>query len=209
MKLFGEVKAKELVQRFYIGSSSYWKGSTVFWLIDEKMNIAGGQVILFDENGKTRRGEIRYNSWVHTALAQKFGQTIPKWLRDYIDHSPKYPSLFGLHQLNKEPKTKPIGVVEAAKTAIIASAFFPEYIWMAIGSMSYLNQKRIEPLKGRNITLFPDKGAYQKWKLKAELMNQFANINVSNLLERKEAQAGSDIADYLAQKISKSSLQIS
>ena len=214
----GEQKTKELIKRFFIGTSSYWQGSTVFWLIDQDMRIAGGQVILFNHDGKTKKetrpdgSKKRFNSWVHTALQksyQKQDYQIPNWLITYIENNPKFPCLFGLPQLKSECSTKPIAIVEAAKTAIIASAYLPDYIWMAIGGMSYLNQERITPLEGRNITLFPDKGAFQKWKLKAESMNQFANINVSNLLESKQAQAGSDIADYLAQKISKSSPQIS
>lgn len=205
-ELVGASRTQQLIERFYIGTSDFWQGSTVFWLIDEDMRIAGGQVILFDEFGRTRKEEKadgnlkRYNSWVHTALKydyKKKNSPLPRWLSSYINDSPKFPCLFGLPQLKNEPITKPIAIVEAAKTAVIATAFLPQYIWLAVGALSYLNEERIKILRRRNITLFPDKGAYDKWKIKAIQFNQFTNVNISDLLERKQALKGSDLADYL------------
>jgi hypothetical protein len=206
--LFGEEKTNELVQRFSIGTSRYWNdaGATVFWLVDTEDRIAGGQVILYDENGNTVKkklpngGKQRYNSWVHVALKHQYesqGNPIPNWLSDYIAHSPKYPCLFGLAQLKQDTSTKPVAIVESAKTAIIATAWFPQYTWLAVGSLSYLNAHRLKGLEGRNITLFPDKGGYEKWKEKADELQAIGKIVVSDLLERKEAEQGSDLADYL------------
>lgn len=91
-----------------------------------------------------------------------------------------------------------IAIVEAPKTAIIATGYFPEYTWLAIGGASYLNNiYRIMPLVGQSITLFPDQGQYDQWLLKAKSYSHLANFTVSDLLERKNAKKGSDIADYL------------
>lgn len=202
----GHRHTENLVKRFFIGTSKYWDGATVFWLINEKMKIVGGQVILFDENGNTvkeKRSDSsikRYNSWVHIALRsnyQKQGKRLPSWLKNYIDNSPKFPCLFGLHQLNGSDANKPVAIVEAAKTAIIASAYLPQFIWMASGSLTYLNEDRLSPLRGRKTTLFPDKGGYERWNAVAQKLSHLANINVSNLLEIENVAHGSDLADYL------------
>ena len=206
-RLLGTEKAKELIERFYIGTSKYWNGpTTVFWLIDIKKQIAGGQIVLFDKNGNTYKEtkkngtKKRFNSWVHSAIKntyKKDNKPLPEWLKNYIANSPKFPCLFGLPQLDKEPLTKPVAIVEAAKTAIIATAYLPQYIWLAVGSLSYLNKNRLKDLKGRNITLFPDKGGFERWNNKAKELSDLANFTVSDLLERKEAEQGSDLADYL------------
>jgi hypothetical protein len=208
-QLIGEEEANALIKRFYIGTSKYWEGSTVFWLIDEKMKIRGGQVILFDKHGNTKivkredGSKKRFNGWVHTALKkhyEKQNQPLPEWLQKYYDsENPKSPCLFGLPQLKNEPLTKPIAIVESAKTAIIATAYPTDYIWLATGGLSYLNIERMQCLKGRNITLFPDKGGFEKWSEKSKDFRDFANVNISDLLERKEVKQGMDIADFLTQ----------
>jgi len=93
-RLLGTEKTEELIGRFNIGTSKYWNRSpTVFWLIDLSKGIAGGQVILFDENGSTYKetkkdgSEKRFNSWVHSAIKntyQKDNKPLPEWLENYI-----------------------------------------------------------------------------------------------------------------------------
>lgn len=204
--LLGDSITLGLIERFHIGTSNYWKGASVFWLIDLQARIAGGQVILFDNSGHTYKeikpnGEKkRFNSWIHTALVSSYKKqkkTLPEWLKDYKDHSPKFPFPFGLHQLAYEPPTKPIAIVEAAKTAVIATAYLPQYIWLAVGGMSYLNEARLLPLKGRNITLFPDRGGFENWNNKIKSLSDMANFTISDLLESKKVEHGSDLADYL------------
>ena len=107
--------------------------------------------------------------------------------------------MFGLPQLKNEPLTKPVAIVEAAKTAIIATEYLPQYTWLAVGSLSYLNEDRLRALEQRNITLFPDKGAFEHWAGKIRELSKIANVNISDLLERKATDQGSDLADYLTQ----------
>lgn len=205
---FGVDKANNLVNRFYIGTSCYWDApATVFWMIDEFNRIRSGHVIWFNEDGYTRKitfengDKRRYNSWVHTALKsyyEKRGQQLPLWLIDYCQsENPKMPCLFGLPQLKSESRNKPIAITEAPKTAIIASCYFPQFIWLAVGGLDMLNEQRLKVLEGRNITLFPDKGGFKKWKKKAVKLSHLAKFTVSELLERENAAKGTDIADYL------------
>ncbi len=207
-RLFGTEMTESLLRQFHIGTSKFWPGATVFWLIEENRTIVGGQIVLFDDNGHTQKknypdgSQQRCNSWVHTALKKSYqqaNQPLPEWLADYIERSPKFPCLFGLPQLKADKTKRPIAIVEAAKTAVIASGYLPEFVWMAVGSLSYLNAARLSPLKGREVVLFPDRGGYERWRQKATELGSLAHFEVSDLLERKNAAPGSDLADYLVQ----------
>lgn len=204
--LVGEEMTKRLIERFHIGTSTLWEGATVFWLIDQQGRVAAGQVALFDEKGSTVKklrpdgSKKRFTSWVHYALKisyQKRGKPTPQWLEDYIEHSPKFPCLYGLPQLKHEPLTKPIAIVEAPKTAIIATAYLPQFIWLAVGAKAWLNADRLAAIKGRKVVLFPDNGAFKLWSQKAKEFSDLAKFEVSNLFEQKAAREGSDLADYL------------
>ena len=56
---------------------------------------------------------------------------------------------------------------------------------------------------GKQVTLFPDVGAFEEWQQKADELSYFCNISTSDLLENiagaEEKQAGYDLADYLIQ----------
>jgi hypothetical protein len=123
--------------------------------------------------------------WVHKALKQ------PEFELKQC--------LFGEHLLFD--KTKPVAIVESEKTAVIASVYLPQFIWVAVGSLTNLNAEKCSILKGRNVTLFPDLNGFDKWNNKATELSQIAKFTVSNLLERKaidsEKQQGFDLADYL------------
>ncbi len=212
---FGMGVAAELLARYQIGTSSFWPGATVFWYIDEKDRKRGGQVVLFDEQGHTARktrpdGEVkRCTSWVHTALAvhcQRQHVAAPDWLDSYIEHADKSPCLFGLPQLLNAPPTQPVAVVEAPKTAVLCTLYFPQFSWLAVGALSYLNAERMAPLRGRNVVLFPDLSeggtVFSRWSSKAgELSKQGFSVSVSDYLERhatdEQRAAGADLADYL------------
>ncbi len=206
IQLFGKTRALQLTRKFYIGSSNYWLGASIFWLVDENEEVRGGQVVLFNKKGKTLKKQIRnqgikrYTNWVHVALERAYknrNKAIPEWLKNYTVNSPKYPIPFGLHQLKEAQPNQKIALVESAKTAIIASVYFPQLIWMAIGSMSYLNAARLYPLRNRKVLLFPDKGVYSYWHQKAEALQYITPIIVTDVLEYLEGEEGSDLADYL------------
>ena len=106
--------------------------------------------------------------------------------------------MFGEHLLID--KIKPVAIVESEKTAVIASAYLPQYIWMAAGGSDELSI-----IKNRTIILFPDLKMFNKWKLKAnDLMTKLRgnSILVSDYLElnadERDRELGLDIADYLS-----------
>jgi hypothetical protein len=108
--------------------------------------------------------------------------------------------LFGEHLLNQFPN-KTIGIVESEKTAIIASAFLPDLIWLATGGAENLNKEKVALLSGRNVILFPDTSKdghiYQKWKEKGSKFG-FETSDYLEIHTNDEQKAdGLDIADFL------------
>ena len=214
---FGLDIADSLLQRFQIGTSTYWNkaGACVFWLIDEQGRKRGGQVKLFDEAFHTVKyvdhtGRKRTRtSWVHAALAyhdKQQQQASPEWLTAYIEQAEFAPCLFGLPQLVSAPNDQPIAIVEAPKTAVLCTPYFPQFIWLAVIGRSYLNAERLAPIKGRSIVLFPDVSKdgrdYQYWQGKANnLRQQGFSVIISDRLEHLATDAtrekGYDLADYV------------
>ncbi len=186
INLFGVDVASQLVSRYFIATSKYWNGSTVFWQIDAKGKVRTGKIILYSPTtGKRVKNLELPVYWVHKALKQ------PEFeLRQ---------CLFGEHLLID--KTKPVAIVESEKTAIIASVYLPQFIWVAVGSLTNLNAEKCSILKGRTVTLFPDLNGFDKWSSKAKELSHLAIFTVSDLLERKATEAekkqGFDLADYL------------
>ncbi len=212
---FGSRLATDLLSRFQIGTSSRWPGATVFWLIDEQNRARGGQIKLFADDWHTekytdREGRKRAKvDWVHSALKYRYEQKkapLPNWLQTYIDNAERSPCLFGVHQLANAPSTMPVAIVEAPKTALICTAHFPGFVWLATVGRSYLQVDRMEPLRGRAVTLFPDLSAngvdYTYWQRKADELNRLGFVvNVSDFLEGlatdEQCEKGADLADFL------------
>jgi hypothetical protein len=215
LERFGVGVGRDLLSRFQIGTSHYWPGSCVFWVIDERDRVRGGQVVLFDVNGHTARrpqpdGTLkRCTSWVHTALATQYDrqkQPRPEWLTAYAEHGEKFPSLFGLPQLRHAAPDQPVALVEAPKTAVLCAGYFRELIWMAVGGLDYLTAERLGSIKGRSIILYPDLSeggtAFRNWSEKAESLRQLGfTIVVSDYSEQRataeQRAAKMDLADFL------------
>lgn len=196
--LFGVEVTNELICKYFIGTSRYQfknkefpgyiseKGSTVYWQIDTKGKIRTGKIMLYSPlTGKRVKEPFNHVTWVHSVL-----KTPEFELKQ---------CLFGSHLL--QDNTKPVAIVESEKTAIIASVYLPQFIWIAAGSLNNLNADKCSILKGRTVTLFPDLKGFDKWSSKAKELSYITTFNVSDLLERKasetERQQAFDLADYL------------
>jgi hypothetical protein len=186
ISLFGLEVTSLLVSRYFIATSKYWNGATVFWQIDIQGKVRTGKIMLYSPTtGKRVKSLGTPVYWAHKTLKQ------PEFeLRQ---------CLFGAHLLID--KTKPVAIVESEKTAIIASVYLPQFIWVAVGSLTNLNAEKCSVLMGRTVTLFPDLNGFEKWSSKAKELSNLANFTVSDLLERKASEAekkqGLDLADYL------------
>ena len=184
--LFGVEVASKQVSLYFIATSKHWNGATVFWQIDAQGKVRSGKIMLYSPTtGKRVKEPFSHINWVHKALKQ------PEFeLRQ---------CLFGEHLLID--KVKPVAIVESEKTAVIASIYLPQFIWLAAGSKDGLNAEKCSILKGRTVTLFHDLNGFEKWSSKAKELSPLAKFTVSDLLERKATEAerkqGFDLADYL------------
>jgi hypothetical protein len=186
INLFGVEVTSQLVSSYFIATSKHWNGATVFWQIDIRGKIRTGKIMLYNPTtGKRVKEPFNHINWVHKALKQ------PEFELKQC--------LFGEHLLID--KTKPVAIVESEKTAVIASVYLPQFIWVAVGSLTNLNAEKCSILKGRTVTLFPDLNGFDKWSSKAKELSHLAPFTVSDLLERKATEAerkqGFDFADYL------------
>lgn len=187
---FGTDKAAKLKNRFAVGTSKHWNGATVFWQIDNLNRIRTGKIMLYDTNtGKRIKEPFNHINWAQSVLK--------------IDNFNLEQCLFGLHQIRCVDLDKTIAIVESEKTAIIAHAFMPQFCWLATGSKAGLSAKRLEPLFGRKVILYPDLNGFNEWSNKMlEIKKELSlNITISDLLEVNadddDRKKGYDLADYL------------
>ncbi len=149
------------------------------------------------DTGKRIKKESGAIDWMHAKM-KRAGMLIDSWTLSQC--------LFGEHLLRKRPDDT-ICLVEGEKSAIIGSGFMPEYIWLATGGKQNLKAEKCECLKGRNVVLFPDLGAFDAWKEKGESIARKVGfyLSVSDILEgvatETERESGYDIADYLIAQI--------
>ena len=186
-ELFGAEETCYLRKLYRIGTSSYWNGSTLFWQIDEDSNIRTGKIMLYNSrNGKRIKKPFSHINWLHNVLKIK-GFNLNQ-------------CLFGSHLVKSDLK-KTIAIVESEKTALIASIYIPEFIWLATGGINNLNYENTKILQNRNVVLFPDLGCFDLWKKKSVKLSPLINVTISTLLKHnssaKEMEKGYDLADYL------------
>jgi len=186
--LFGAEITAQLAGRYYIGTARHWPGATVFWQVDDNQNVRTGKIMLYNpDTGKRIKEPRNYITWAHSLLKQ------PSFNLQQC--------LFGQHLL--KGNTQPVAIVESEKTAVIASVYLPRFIWLATGSLTNLTPKKCQALKGRNVTLFPDLNAYEKWRQLAYKLAPITRYYISDLLERRatplQRQQGLDLADCLVE----------
>lgn len=195
---FGLDVAARLAQQYRIGTSSHWHGATVFWQLDAEGYVRTGKIMLYDkQSGKRVKQPYNHITWAHTQILKQMNGGDEQEPANFVLNQ----CLFGEHLLIAGPY-KPVAIVESEKTAIIASALMPAFIWLASGSLEGLNPAKCKVLHGRKVMLFPDVNAYSKWKLKAmELQRALpgTTFRVSNELEQiattTDRKKGVDLGD--------------
>lgn len=189
--IFDKTTVLNLIKKYCIGTSKKWPGSTVFWQVNTNSEVRAGKIMQYDaETGHRTKLPFDHITWVHSVLK----------LKDYNLQQ----CFFGEHLLTLNPDL-PVQVVESEKTSIIASVYFPKFVWIATGGKNgckWTTWDVCKVLKGRKVVFWPDIKAYDEWHRKAEQLKQYGlQVEISDLLERKatktERSAGLDIADYL------------
>jgi hypothetical protein len=180
---FSKEEVFTVIQKFFItGTNHFWKNANAFFQIDEKGQIRGCKIMLFDKNtGRRIKKPYNHINWLHIAIKA------PNFILNQC--------LFGLHQIIEDYQ-KIIVIVESERTAIIMSILLPDYIWLATGSCGNFNLKMLNPIKNRSIIAYPDKGEYNNWLNKSKELNAMGfKIAVSDLIENSDYPKGTDLAD--------------
>lgn len=204
---------QEAVGRYRLGCSR--DGGVIFWQIDTLGHEYDGKIMYYRPD--CHRDHQRHPQWVSNLLKRQFVQRFPEmaaWMPE-TNHC-----LFGTHLVsladgaddadvlntNLTNNTN-LAVVEAEKTAVIMSAHYPQYLWLAAGGLTELTAQKLFPLRHHRIVLFPDtdpdQTAYTRWYTVAqEARRQYClDITVSSLLERRataeQKQAKIDLVDFL------------
>jgi hypothetical protein len=211
---FDQNNVDQVCNLYKIGTirDGYMAGAVTFPYIDIDGVTRAIQIRQYDKNNHGTK-----TTFVHSLLKSHFdklGKEVPDWLTAYMKSDAVVSCLFGEHLLKVYPD-RPVNIVEAPKTAIIATLFFghpdtdPDVpIWLASFNLSALNFARCKVLRSRKVTLFPDLSvdgtAFRRWKSKAVELSELVPSShwmVSRMLEdlasSEERVKGADIADYL------------
>lgn len=184
---FDQSTVQELILKYRFGvdnSGPYTKDWIVFWQHDINNKVRSAKIIKYNKNGH------RDKDWSATWYHKKGNISGPLFPEFNLKQC-----LFGEHLI--KTNTKPIAIVESEKTALIASLFIDKYLWLACGGKQELRAEKVDVIRNRSVTLFPDLGAYNDWKIKAD---EFG-FNISNQIEKiataQDRKEGKDLADFL------------
>ena len=212
-----EEQMEQAVRRYRLGRSR--DGGVIFWQIDTLGQVNDGKIMYYRPD--CHRDHDRHPQWVSNLLKRHYLKDDPQLASEIKTHH----CLFGTHLLsgerltvngerlknNPEPITlnhePTIAVVEAEKTAVILSAHYPEYLWLAAGGLTELTSQKLFPLRHHRIVLFPDtdpdQTAYTRWyAIAQDAHRQYGlDIRVSSLLEHRataeQKQRKIDLVDFL------------
>lgn len=160
-------KVTKAISDYNIGTSARWPGATIFWHLDVNKNIRTGKIAQYDKiSGEIIGIPHEKISWVHYEYKQ-YGYEAKE-------------CLYGEHLLSCRPND-PIGLVETEKSAIVASMFSPEFVWLSVGKGYNLNVEFCKILKGRKILVYPDADALISWSKKIKNISQSIPMKMGTL----------------------------
>ena len=113
-------------ERYYLGKTR--SGKTMFWMIDDMMQPLDARI------GDT---------WLSKLLKRR---------EPLLEYWPVKHCLFGEHLLIHQNN---VAIVESEESAVILSELFPESIWLAYVYTANLTPQLMQPLQGRNVTIYP------------------------------------------------------
>ena len=193
---FSDNQIRNTAENYALGATK--SKEIIFWQIDITGKVRTGKIMQYNPgNGRRLKHESGAIDWVHNKL-KKTG-VLPE---DFN----LLQCFFGEHLLTIYPD-KPVVIVESEKSAVIASCIVPDLIWLAAGNLNGLSIEKCQVLEGRDVMLYPDLGAFEKWSLKATKIHEKCNckVTVSTLLEDEATDSdrvnGLDIADYIINEL--------
>ncbi len=177
VKLFGSDKALELQATYNIGTA---KGNgTIFWQQDSEGNFRTGKVMYYGKDG--RRDKNRNSWYLHNQVKPDFEL---------------HQVFFGEHLIKENPD-KPIALCESEKSAVLMSAYEPDYIWLGAGGANMLNNYRLLRLPRLDL-VSPDQGEFDLWERQTNsFIGRKMDTRVENAFREGELEAGADILDLI------------
>ena len=169
---------QKVYRDYFIGATR--RGNVIFWQIDQQGLVHGGHIMHYRIDGH-RNG---FQGWTHIPLIRA-GLLQPNWQL--------YQCFFGQHLLSCRPDAH-VCIVESEKTALVMATYQPKYLWLATAGCGGLSHEKMECLRGRRVTLFPDSGCYDKWSEQMQLIKGL-DYNISKHLE--SYPPNTDICDIL------------
>ena len=156
--------------------------------MDYEGKIRTGKIIEYDPlTGKRIKRNRPDVSWVHYNLP----------IHDF--HLEQ--CLFWKHLLSQSDAM--VAILESERTAVIASHFCPQFVWLATGGKQNIKSSSLSRIAFNDIILFPDNGAYHDWITLSERLSKALRLKVSDCLEKIENcyafEPGFDISDFLIQ----------
>lgn len=141
LTIFSPETVETLKGLYFIGTAK--QNGTIFWQLDNLYRIRTAQKIHYKPDG--------HRDKTFNPPSQRLF-TIDK---GYV------PCLFGEHLIYDAPKTATFAVVEAEKTAIICSVYFPTWnnrplVWLACCGMHGFTDEKLSALAGQDVLLCPD-----------------------------------------------------
>jgi hypothetical protein len=191
-KYFSDLQIAEAANNYLLGATT--NKEVIFWQVDIHGKVRTGKIMKYNpQSGRRVKNGYGGINWVH----HKLKKSNPSFSDFNLSQC-----YFGEHLLRLYPK-KPEAIVEAEKTAVIASMIYHDYNWLAAGNLNGLNVEKSIVLRNKTVILYPDAGCYDRWLRKAEQINRELplHLTVSAFLEHfatpKQTHHGYDLADYI------------
>lgn len=183
ISMFGEDATREAVELYYLGVIDSVHGTdqssdVIFWQIDSDKNPRAAKMFQYNKQGKR--------------------QGFPRWWHKHNNSNCQVNQyFFGGHLIDDYDKG--IAVVESEKTAVTMSICQPNFIWIASGGLTNLNDSKCSSISQYDVTLFPDVGCYDKWNEIAEKWDFQISRECELWMKEGLIDVGDDIADHYLQ----------
>lgn len=191
--LWGNDETARLFHLYNVGATPSMKGAAVFWQVDVKGHIRTGKIMRYGNDGhRTREDGLVNFMWAHR-------------MKSMVENPGDFnlvQCFFGELLFSVYPTSR-VMIVESEKSAIIASHYYPQFLWLASGGCcGCLNKIASQVLKGREVWLVPDLDAEDSWRGKLSMLRTITTTAgivtaLSDMATPEQRAAKLDIADFL------------
>ena len=189
-KFFPAKELERVTADYFLGCTR--KGEIIFPQIDTQGRCRTGKVMQYGEDGhRVKRSECDAVDWLHARWMKQQGKTASDYhLRQ---------CLFGEHLLAEYPD-RIVCLTEGEKSAVIASLFFPQFVWVSCGGKFGLKPETCKSLAGRDVIVYADADALTEWGEKIRRLDFCKSIRLSDWAKDEPQRSKRDIADLLMEE---------